>query len=431
MFKNLLKYIHLPILSVLIANVVFADPSPTPVINKASQVTTVTGSFNNNLSASDNTVQKALDTLDNMSSGGIVTGAASTIISTDLTVSTALISNAAGKVAVKLGVSDVELGYLDGVTSAIQTQINSKGTGTGTVGTGTARAFAYYPASDTTIDDNAIVFTDNTNVGIGTSSPRTKLEVFNTMSVSNQGRLGVGTTAPSARLELSSTGTSKSALVFKISSATPVQAVAVTNFGMVGIGTITPTAKLSIVGTTSLATSQALNVSNGSLVVADSGFVGIGTTAASGALSINGTLNFTGSNAITRAGAGIFSFQSTAMLFNSSRNNMDFSIYGQNLNDVFYSDASANRIGIGTSTPTAKLEIAGTVVISGSSGKISVTSTADIGWSIVAVGNQACNTTCTNACVAGLDQGTLGAVLPSFVGCTDATADQCICAGAN
>ena len=57
--------------------------------------------------------------------GSNITGAATTIESDDLTVSRALISNASGKVAVS-AVTSVELGYLDGVTSAIQTQLDAK-----------------------------------------------------------------------------------------------------------------------------------------------------------------------------------------------------------------------------------------------------------------------------------------------------------------
>lgn len=56
-----------------------------------------------------------------------VTGAATTIVSDDLTASRAVVSNGSGKVAVS-AVTDTELGYLDGVTSAIQTQLDSKGT---------------------------------------------------------------------------------------------------------------------------------------------------------------------------------------------------------------------------------------------------------------------------------------------------------------
>ena len=58
-----------------------------------------------------------------------ITGAATTIDDANLTASRAVISNASGKVAVS-AVTDTELGYLDGVTSAIQTQINSKIDGT-------------------------------------------------------------------------------------------------------------------------------------------------------------------------------------------------------------------------------------------------------------------------------------------------------------
>jgi len=53
-----------------------------------------------------------------------ITGAATTITSSDLTASRALISNGSGKVAVST-VTDTELGYLSGVTSNIQTQIDS------------------------------------------------------------------------------------------------------------------------------------------------------------------------------------------------------------------------------------------------------------------------------------------------------------------
>jgi hypothetical protein len=54
-----------------------------------------------------------------------ITGAATTITSSDLTASRALISNGSGKVAVST-VTDTELGYLSGVTSAIQTQLDTK-----------------------------------------------------------------------------------------------------------------------------------------------------------------------------------------------------------------------------------------------------------------------------------------------------------------
>jgi hypothetical protein len=58
------------------------------------------------------------------------------------------------------------------------------------------------------------------------------------------------------------------------------------------------------------------------------------------------------------------------------------------------------------------------------SGTITSSRTGDIGWSLVAVGNQACTTTCTSACVFGYDAGTT-----TIVDCASALADKCICAG--
>lgn len=54
-----------------------------------------------------------------------VVGGASTITEDNLTASRALVSNSSGKVAVST-VTSTELGYLDGVTSNVQTQLNSK-----------------------------------------------------------------------------------------------------------------------------------------------------------------------------------------------------------------------------------------------------------------------------------------------------------------
>ena len=54
-----------------------------------------------------------------------ITGAATTIALTDLTVNRAVISNGSGKIAVSSATS-IEVGYLSGVTSAIQTQLNAK-----------------------------------------------------------------------------------------------------------------------------------------------------------------------------------------------------------------------------------------------------------------------------------------------------------------
>lgn len=59
-------------------------------------------------------------------------------------------------------------------------------------------------------------------------------------------------------------------------------------------------------------------------------------------------------------------------------------------------------------------------------GTIRSSNTTSIGWSVVAGANTACSTTCTNACVFGQNTADM-----SIVDCAAATADVCVCAGAN
>ena len=72
------------------------------------------------LQTSVNNVQTALT-----SKQDTVVGGASTITKDNLTASRALVSNSSGKVAVS-NVTSTELGYLDGVTSNVQTQLDKK-----------------------------------------------------------------------------------------------------------------------------------------------------------------------------------------------------------------------------------------------------------------------------------------------------------------
>jgi hypothetical protein len=55
-----------------------------------------------------------------------ITGAASSVVSSNLVASMAMVSDSSGKIAAHANVSAIELGYLDGVTSAIQTQFTGK-----------------------------------------------------------------------------------------------------------------------------------------------------------------------------------------------------------------------------------------------------------------------------------------------------------------
>lgn len=88
----------------------------------------------------------------------------------------------------------------------------------------------------------------------------------------------------------------------------------------------------------------------------------------------------------------------------------------------------AGNVGIGSINPGVQLDVNGTVRFNGN--LVNTKSTVGIGWSEHNATNQACNTTCgTSACVMALDIGTVGIINSGFVSCSDATADDCECAG--
>lgn len=58
-----------------------------------------------------------------------ITGAASTVVTENLASSCVVVSDAGGKITCVIAVSDTEVGYLNGVTSAIQDQLNARSRG--------------------------------------------------------------------------------------------------------------------------------------------------------------------------------------------------------------------------------------------------------------------------------------------------------------
>lgn len=124
----------------------------TDAVNKG-QMDTALGDKQNTLVSGTNI--KTINSTSLLGSGNVkvqatITGAASTITSSNLTASRALVANSSGKVAVS-STTDTELGYVHGVTSAIQTQINGtvKTSGNQSIaGTKTFSAAAYGTASD-------------------------------------------------------------------------------------------------------------------------------------------------------------------------------------------------------------------------------------------------------------------------------------------
>lgn len=89
-------------------------------LNNMPLATKATQDGNGNNIVNTYATKTALDTKQ-----ATITGAATTITGSNLTANRALISNGSGKVAVS-AVTSTELGYLDGVTSNIQTQLDGK-----------------------------------------------------------------------------------------------------------------------------------------------------------------------------------------------------------------------------------------------------------------------------------------------------------------
>ena len=83
-----------------------------------------------------------------------VAGAVSTITASDLTASRALVSSGSGKVAVS-AVTATEIGHLDGVTSAIQTQLNTLTTNINTLDSNADANFTQLNANLNVLDSNA------------------------------------------------------------------------------------------------------------------------------------------------------------------------------------------------------------------------------------------------------------------------------------
>jgi hypothetical protein len=134
-------------------------------------------------------------------------------------------------------ISPTELSYLDGVSSAIQTQLNAK-----IDGTMTANYLA--KAADSNTVSASVIYDDGTNVGIGTGSIGAKLDVLGNIRLSganpniefnNGGGMVYG---PAASTLAFATGGGPSS---------PIERMRIDSAGNVGIGTSSPIGKMEVV----------------------------------------------------------------------------------------------------------------------------------------------------------------------------------------
>jgi hypothetical protein len=206
------------------------------------------------------------------------------------------------------------------------------------------------------------------NVGIGTTSPAAKLHV-------NAGNVEIENTH--ANLFLNSTittGVSNSIFSLLTGSSSPPQGFLEWKSGQYGGGSKWLTRLTSIPYTSSYINlphsaaggNFAINLENTErfTINRSNGNVGIGTTSPDYKLDIEGSSPFLRINNTTETNAGIIfqdtadTGQSAAIKYNSSDNSLSFSNFSSNVERMRI-DKDGN-VGIGTASPSAKLDVQGT-----------------------------------------------------------------------
>lgn len=185
--------------STQINNLIDSSPSTLDTLNEIAAALNDDPDFHTTITALINAKQ---DT---------ITGAATTITSSNLTASKALISNSSGKVAVS-SVTDTELGYVSGVTSALQTQIDAKqdtisaGTGinisgttvsadlTGLVDSGAIQSDAVTAPKIAQFDDNLTAAVAGT-ILISNGTDFTDVAMSGDVTIASSGATTIGTGA--------------------------------------------------------------------------------------------------------------------------------------------------------------------------------------------------------------------------------------------
>lgn len=356
-------------------------------------------------------------------------------------------------------------------SGAVVTSGGSGGGGTGNVGIGTVNFVPEYIGVSTLGPSNIVAVAGN--VGIGSVTPGATLDVNGPIrSISAgasyfNGTLGIGTTTPGQSLDIFGgnariNGTNE--LYFGSDNRNGIANTASTTGDMRFFGGLSEVMRVTNTGTLGIGTSTATNLvtvgttGSGSGVFYTLGAIYAPNSAANGGVALNlgkdstHNLSLTWDNSIP---AAVFQTSSNAYAINFAGAASSFTTAGTiqfigNANDYFTPTGGvgigdngrslgsklniSSNVSIGTTYYTTAAPANG-VIIQGNVGlgtlapigKLNIFSTTGIGWTVKSGANTACNTTCpsTSGCVFGEDTSVIG----TFVACTDATADICICAG--
>jgi hypothetical protein len=212
---------------------------------------------------------------------------------------------------------------------------------------GTLRFFTKGSGSGT--NTSRMVINPDGNVGIGTSSPASNLHIKTSVDNSVAQGLVIERSANSDKGYINYNGggfqfrsTVGDPIVF---GETDAEHMRILPDGNVGIGTTAPGFKLDVAGTARFTADVYAENHIYTQRIRHNGdvdnYIGFGTDIQS----------FVTGNS-TRA-----QFSNTLVRFNQEGLNQDFQVFGQNDDNLFYADASTDRIGIGTASPDAKLRI--------------------------------------------------------------------------
>jgi hypothetical protein len=208
------------------------------------------------------------------------------------------------------------------------------GGGSGTVNSGTSGYLAYYPSTGTTIDDTSGVYWDSSNsrLGIGTSSPGNKLSIV---------------TGPGADDVIPALGNNGGKFSLLNNGGL---------YGLIGGVLGTGNGYLQVQRVDGGATAYNL------LLQPNGGNVGIGTITPSFPLEVSGAIVSSGGGTFGTGGTYGFGFTGTSLTGDGLVGYVAVNTGGSEKMRVTIS----GNVGIGTSSPNAKLDVNGNTLITGS-----------------------------------------------------------------